>query len=137
MLATHVIYSFILFIVTKSQNNMGNSRTYTKTGSNNINEYCQDLMKDFFEFCEGRPEYINSMVWIKDIEKPMPPTPKQMGIMLGRLDVIWKTFCTDARFPRETRELFMKRVKERWMELGEKQKGIPVRKRKSVTENPQ
>lgn len=97
---------------------MGNLSKYTKNGSNYIGEYCKDLLGDFFLFCDGHPEKVVAMVWIKDIESPMPPTAKQMDILLSRLDVIWKKYCKDAKLPDETKFLFVNRVKEKWMELG-------------------
>lgn len=106
------------------------NRKYEKRGSNNISQYCNDLMNDFFKFCDGHPEYITTMVWIKDIEKPMPPSPKQMGTLLSRLDVIWKKYCDDAQLPRETKGLLISRVKEQWQERGKQQMSIQKRKRK-------
>lgn len=107
---------------------MGNSRSYIKNGSNHIGEYCDKLIGDFFNFCDGNPQKITTMVWIKDILTPMPPSTKQMGILLSRLDVIWKQYCKQAKLPNETRFLFIKKVKEKWMELGMIQRGeLPLK----------
>lgn len=108
------------------------NKQYSKYGSNHLSEYCDEIVADFFRFCEGDFDNIKTMVYKDDLVKNVAQRkPEQrMGMFLSRLDTIWRKFCKDQRLPLEMNGLLMKRVKEEWQRRGEQQKAMEKRKRK-------
>lgn len=117
---------------------MGANNKYSRHGSNHIREYCKHLVDDFFRFCDGHPEQVTTMVWMNDINKPMPPNKEQMGKMLKRLLVIWQKFCKDATLPRTIENLFLTMIKEEWNKKSKEQEvhQLKTQKRKNKSHQP-
>lgn len=95
-----------------------------------IGAHCQTLVDDFFNFTEGNIDDVKVITELRDIREPMPPQVEQIRKMLARCDRVWKEYCDFTAAPRETRKLFINRVKKIWLSLENKQAHkIPVRKR--------
>lgn len=103
---------------------------------NNIGNYCQQLINDFFNFAEGNLAEIRVITEFRDISEPMPPKPEQLGKMLARLNRVWEDYCDTVRLPRESKTLFMNKVKKRWQLLEKTQIQVRKRKTKGEKRNP-
>lgn len=103
---------------------MGMNKRLSKYGDNNIVSFREFLEDDFFLFCDGHPDKMQTMVYMEDIKEPVPPSNKQMGVLLARLDIIWKDFCKRMQLHGKIEHTFISNVKERWHEKGEEQKRV-------------
>ena len=96
---------------------------------NDIGLHCNTLVKDFFNFCDGKLDDISVITEYRDISDPMPPTLPHISKMLVRCDKVWKDYCKFMLLPKESQSLFMTRVKKQWLELEKQQPPVPKRKR--------
>lgn len=119
------------FIGTKSSNesDMSNKK-YSKGLIPDVGKHCEQLINDFFNFCEGNLEEVKVITELRDISEPMPPKLEQIGKMLNRCKKVWYDYCDFVRAPRMTRDLFINRVKKQWLALEKSQKSqIPTKSR--------
>lgn len=92
---------------------MSNKRL-SKNVFNDIGKHCQLLVDDFFHFCEGELDKITIITELRDISEPIPPSKRQKHQMYVRCDKAWKDYCEFMLLPRESKKLFINRVKIQW-----------------------
>lgn len=97
--------------------------------TNNVGEYCQMVLDDFFNFCDGKQELVKLVV-VSDIKEPMPPDFEQIKKMFGRCKRVWSDYCDFVRLPRECKQLFVTKAKAEWHKREEAQKKAAIPKRK-------
>lgn len=88
---------------------------------NDVGKHCDMLVDDFFNFNEGRADLVK-VIDIRDIQEPMPPEQEQLRKMMARCREAWLDYCDFIGLSRQSRTLFLNRVKKEWQSRGQQQK---------------
>lgn len=80
---------------------------------NDVGKHCDMLVDDFFNFNEGHSELVK-VIDIRDIQEPMPPQQEQLRKMMARCQKAWLDYCNLVGLSRQSRTLFLNRVKKEW-----------------------
>lgn len=87
---------------------------------NDVGKHCNMLIDDFFNFNEGHADMVK-LIDIKDINNPMPPTQEQLRKMMARCQRAWLDYCSYIGLSRQSRTLFINRVKKEWQSREQQQ----------------
>lgn len=94
-----------------------------------VPEYSNKLIDEFFRYVQG--DYNNLTIDVRDLHDLEQPTPEYIGRALSRYSRVWKQFCQMNKLPGESQNLFMAKVKKKWIDEDWEHKlgAIPHKKR--------